>query len=68
MDLLVAYADDPAGGNMANFISRDLVIDGDVFRGEYFDLAIISTPVISADWIEEKLDYDGYVFLSKHAA
>ena len=41
MDLLVAYADDPAGSNMANFISRDLVKDGDVFRGEYFDLAII---------------------------
>ena len=68
MDLLVAYADDPAGGNMANFISRDLVKDGDVFRGEYFDLAIIPTPAISADWIEDKFDYDGYVFLSKHAA
>ena len=68
MDLLVAFADDPAGGNMANFISRDLVKDGDVFRGEYFDLAIISTPAISADWIEDKFDYDGYVFLSKHAA
>ena len=68
MDLLVAYADDPAGGNMANFVSRDLVKDGDVFRGEYFDLAIISTPAISADWIEDKFDYDGYIFLSKHAA
>ena len=68
MDLLVAYADDPAGGNMANFVSRDLVKDGDVFRGEYFDLAIIPTPAISADWIEDKFDYDGYIFLSKHAA
>ena len=68
MDLLVAYADDPAGGNMANFVSRDLVKDGDVFRGKYFDLTIISTPAISADWIEDKFDYDGYVFLSKHAA
>ena len=39
-----------------------------VFRGEKFDVLITTSPVISADWLEEKFDYDGYVFLSKHAA
>ena len=68
MDLLVAYKDDPAGNNMAEFISQGLDKDGDVFRGKKFDLLIIPSPVISADWLEEKFDYDNYVFLSKHAA
>ena len=31
-------------------------------------LLIIPTPAISADWLEEKYDYDGFIFLSKHAA
>jgi D-aminoacyl-tRNA deacylase len=31
-------------------------------------LLIISSPAISADWLEEKYDYDGFIFLSKHAA
>ena len=68
MDLLVAFADDPAGSNMAKFLSKEMTKDGDLFRGEFYDLVIIPTPAISADWLEEKYDYDGYVFLSKHAA
>ena len=58
MDLLVAYQNDPAGHNMAKFISHKLEKKGDVYKGKYFDLAIIQTPVISADWLEEKFDYD----------
>lgn len=68
MDLLVAYQNDPAGYNMAKFLSKEMISDGDLFHGEYYDLIIISTPSISADWLEEKYDYDGFVFLSKHAA
>ena len=68
MDLLIAYKDDPAGINMAEFISQDLEKKNGVFRGEKFDVLVIPSPVISADWLEEKFDYDRYVFLSKHAA
>jgi len=68
MDLLVAYRDDPAGHNMANFLSKEMTQQGDLFHGECYDLIIIPTPAISADWLEEKYDYDGFVFLSKHAA
>ena len=68
MDLLVAYKNDPAGNNMAEFLSQDLEKKNGVFRGEKFDVLITTSPVISADWLEEKFDYDGYVFLSKHAA
>jgi len=68
MDLLVAYEQDPAGNNMAKHISKNLKKDGPVYRGRDFDLLIIPTPAISADWIEEKYQYDGFVFLSKHAA
>jgi D-aminoacyl-tRNA deacylase len=68
MQLLVAYRDDPAGSNMANFISQDMRKDGEIFHGNYFDLLVIPTPAISADWLEEKYSYDGFVFLSKHAA
>lgn len=53
---------------MANFISKDMKKDGEIFHGKKFDLVIIPTPSISADWLEEKYAYDGYVFLSKHAA
>jgi D-aminoacyl-tRNA deacylase len=53
---------------MANFLSQEMTLDGDIFHGKYYDLIIISTPAISADWLEEKYDYDGFVFLSKHAA
>ena len=68
MELLVAYRDDPAGSNMAKFLSKKMKKDGEFFRGENYDLLIISTPAISADWLEEKYVYDGFIFLSKHAA
>jgi len=68
MQLLVAYKSDPAGYNMANFISQNMEQDGEIYRGKNFDLVIISTPSISADWLEEKYNYAGFVFLSKHAA
>ena len=68
MDLLVAYREDPAGLNMAQFLSEDMKKEGNIFRGEFYDLLIIDTPAISADWLEEKHRYDGFVFLSKHAA
>lgn len=68
MELLVAYRDDPAGYNMAKFLSQEMTQDGEIYRGKYYDLLIISTPAISADWLEEKYDYDGFIFLSKHAA
>jgi len=68
MELLVAYRDDPAGHNMAKFLSKEMTRDGEIFHGKYYDLVIISTPAISADWLEEKYDYDGFIFLSKHAA
>jgi len=68
MELLVAYQDDPAGHNMAKFLSKEMTKDGDVFRGKYYDLVIIPTPAISADWLEEKYAHDGFIFLSKHAA
>lgn len=53
---------------MASFISQDMKKDGEIFRGKYFDLLVIPTPAISADWLEEKYQYDGFIFLSKHAA
>ena len=68
MELLVAYQDDPAGHNMAKFLSKNMVLKDGVFRGKYYDLIIIPTPAISADWLEEKYEYDGFIFLSKHAA
>ena len=68
MELMVAYRDDPAGYNMAKFITKNLENDNGVFHGKNFDLAIISTPTISADWLEEKFHYDGFIFLSKHAS
>lgn len=68
MQLLVAYKLDPVGSNMAHFISQNMKQDGDVYHETNFDLAIIPTPAISADWLEEKYHYDGFVFLSKHAS
>ncbi len=67
-ELFVAYQDDPAGHNMAKYLSKEMTQEGNLFYGKYYDLAIIPTPAISADWLEEKYDYDGFVFLSKHAA
>jgi len=68
MELLVAYDGDPAGFNMAKFLSKSMKKDGDVYRGKNYDLLVISSPAISADWLESRFNYDGYVFLSKHAA
>src|SRR5574338_879335 len=68
MELLVACEQDPAGHNMAKFISGTMKKDGEIFKGKNFDLAIIPSPAISADLLEEKYHYDGFVFLSKHAA
>ena len=68
MQLLVAYQSDPAGSNMAHFVSKQMRKENEIYRGNNFDLVIIPTPAISADWLEEKYHYDGYVFLSKHAS
>ena len=68
MDLLIAFKNDPAGHNMAKFISQDMNKDGDLYRSKTFDLIEIDSPSISADWLNEKYDYDGFIFLSKHAA
>ena len=68
MELLIAFKNDPAGHNMAKFISQGMNKDGNTFRGKNFDLVEIDSPAISADWLDEKYDYDGFVFLSKHAA
>lgn len=69
MQLLVAYRADPAGYNMAAYLSESMEkVDEELYRGKNFDLAIIPTPAISADWLEERYSYDGFVFLSKHAA
>jgi len=68
MELLVAYQNDPAGRNMAKFISQSMEKDGELYHGKFFDLVMIPTPAISADWLEEKFHYDGFIFLSKHAA
>lgn len=68
MELLVAYRDDPAGFNMARFLAKDMILQDGIYCGSDYDLVVIPTPTISADWLETKYDYDGYVFLSKHAA
>lgn len=69
MELLVAYESDPAGFNMATFLSKQMKKGDDgIFHGNNFDLVLIPSPAISADWLEEKYHYDGYVFLSKHAS
>jgi D-aminoacyl-tRNA deacylase len=68
VQLLVAYHSDPAGFNLAHHISKSMKQDGKIYRGKNYDLVVIPTPAISADWLEEKYSYDGFVFLSKHAS
>lgn len=68
MDLLVAYESDPAGSNMARRLSRNMTVRDGIHRGDGYDLVVLQTPVISADWLESRYSYDGYVFLSRHAA
>jgi D-aminoacyl-tRNA deacylase len=68
VDLLVAYGSDPAGMNMAERLTGDMTRQDGIYRGDGYDLAILETPAISADWLESEFQYDGYVFLSRHAA
>lgn len=68
MELLVAYEKDPAGNNMAKYLAKKMRASHDRYLGEKFDLVVIQSPAISADWLEQKYRYDGFVFLSKHAA
>ena len=68
MDLLVAYGSDPAGFGMAQRLARNMTMRDGIYRGDSYDLLVLETPVISADWLESRYSYNGYVFLSKHAA
>ncbi|ABK76977.1 uncharacterized protein conserved in archaea [Cenarchaeum symbiosum A] len=68
MDLLVAHGGDPAGSNMARYLAEGMEPDGKIWHGRHFDLVIIDSPAISADWIGGEYEYDGYVFLSRHGA
>lgn len=68
MFLLAAYDKDPAGRNMADYFIQNMTQNGPIYQGKSFDLVVLDTPVIHADWLESKFDYDGFVFLSKHAA
>ena len=68
MDLLAAYGSDPAGSHMAYHLAKKMTLQDGIYRGERYDLTILDTPSISADWLESRFPYDGYVFLSKHAA
>lgn len=68
MDLLVAYGSDPAGSGMARRLSRNMTLQDGIYRGDGYHMAVLETPAISADWLESRYSYDGYVFLSKHAA
>ena len=43
MDLLVAFKNDPAGHNMAKFISQTMNKEGGIYRGNNFDLIDYST-------------------------
>ncbi len=68
MELLVAYESDPAGFNMATFLSKQMEKKDDdgLFHGNNFDLVIIPTPAISADWLEEKYE-SGALALTCHS-
>ena len=68
VDLLVASREDPAGLNMANHMASCMKGSGSNFSGERYDLLIIDTPTISADYLSDVTGYDACVFLSRHAA
>lgn len=63
-ELLVAYADDPAGSNMATHLAACMERGTDRMPGpagkkisgfwhsDYYDLVTISSPAISADWLK----------------
>lgn len=71
--LLAAYAKDPAGSNMARYL-RSLPDNIGTSMNEstgnrLYDIAVIDTPVISADDIESDYNhYDSFVFISRHSA
>lgn len=68
MNLLVAHEGDPAGHNMASYLSRGMDGADGILSGPVYDLVEIETPAIEADWLEERYRYGGYIFLSRHAA
>lgn len=54
--------------NMAEHLAQSMTRRNGVYGCEAYDLFISETPAISADWLESRFEYDGYVFLSRHAA
>ena len=78
MDLLVAHGGDPAGSRMAASLAAGMGEAGaapggrgSLRRGDGFDLLVIDTPAVSADWLADEEGYGGYggfVFLSRHSA
>lgn len=60
MDLLVAHRGDPAGLRMARRASQSRSC------GRLFEVRLIETPAVSADWLEG--EFDSCIFLSRHAA
>lgn len=56
----MAHRGDPAGLRMARRASRSPEC------GRLFEVRIIETPAVSADWLDEP--FDAYVFLSRHEA
>lgn len=53
---------------MATHLAKNMPLIDGVYRGDLYDVAILDTPIVEADWLDSQFSYDGYVFLSKHAA
>ena len=88
MELLIAFDGDDAASRMASRMAVNMERDhtatttakddmngkiSGFWRSKHYDMITISTPAISADWLEDTEivkagGYDGFVFLSKHAA
>ena len=68
MELIIAYENDAAEYNMAKHISSTMKMENGIYKGQFYDVIIINSPTIYADWIAKYDDYEGYIFLSKHAA
>ena len=65
-------SDGPVRGDVDAKSAYDARVSG-FWRSRHYDMITISTPAISADWLEETEvaragGYDGYVFLSRHSA
>ena len=65
-------SDGPVRGDGDAKSAHDARISG-FWRSRHYDMITISTPAISADWLEDTEvaragGYDGYVFLSRHSA